>query len=294
MSIDTQNDTRKTRLEVVPNSMSLSDIGEIIARDGGVIVSEFFSQGEVERLNADIEQPLADLHFGSTNAVEHADDFHGARTKRLTNLISLSRAFREEWITNERILDWVDATLGPSSDTYWLTTAQVIEIHPGQKAQVLHRDAENYPMINNLGPTAPVVQINALVALTEYTSEMGATRVIPGSNRWADYSVPGNPDDTIAAEMEPGSALLTDGKVIHGGGANTTKDKARRGMAFSFNSGFLVPEEAYPFMVPLEVAKSLPPRVQSLIGFRSFHNEGHGGGTLWQVDYSELADYLGL
>ncbi|MGV8872848.1 MAG: phytanoyl-CoA dioxygenase family protein [Rhodococcus sp. (in: high G+C Gram-positive bacteria)] len=294
MSIDTENATREAHLEVVPNSTSVTDLKEIIDRDGGVIVSEFFTEDQVDRLNAEIDQPLRDLRFGSTNAVEHAEDFHGVRTKRLTNLITLSETFRTEWITNDRLLEWMEATLRPTSDSFWLTTAQVIEIHPGQKAQVLHRDAVNYPVINNLGPTAPVVQINALVALTEYTSEMGATRVIPGSNRWEDYSVEGRPEDTIPAEMEPGSALLTDGKVIHGGGANVTVDKARRGLAFAFNSGFLVPEEAYPFMVPLEVAKTLPPRVQNLIGFRSFHNETQGGGTLWQVDYTELADHLGL
>ena len=45
-------------------------------------------------------------------------------------------------------------------------------------------------------------------ALTECTAVLGATRVIPGSNHWPDYNDRGSPEQTVAAEMEPGSALL--------------------------------------------------------------------------------------
>lgn len=92
--------------------------------------------------------------------------------------------------------------------------------------------------------------------------------------------------------MSAGDALFFSGKTAHGGGANRTSDEYRRAVSFALNPGFLVGEEAYPFLVDRELARSLPPRVQSLIGFRSQYPTGSPG--LWQVDYSELADYLDL
>lgn len=294
MTISTETTRADLALQTVPRSTPVSELVTIIDRDGGVIIEELFTRDQVDRLNREIDPALDTLRMGSATELEHLEDFHGKKTKRLTNLMTLSETFRTEWITDDKLLEWVDAMLSPTSDSYWMTTAQVIQIHPGQTAQVLHRDTDNYPIFKPLGPAAPEVQINALVALTEFSAANGATRVIPGSNKWADYAETGSPEMTIPAVMSPGSALLINGNVVHGGGANVTDNQIRRGLAFAFNSGFLVPEEAYPFLVPMEIARTLPPRVQNLIGFRSFHNQSKGGGSLWQVDYEELADHLAL
>jgi hypothetical protein len=55
-----------------------------------------------------------------------------------------------------------------------------------------------------------------------------------------------------------------------------------------------VPEEAYPFVVPMEEARKMSPRLQQMIGFRSFHQREPRGGSLWQHNYEELALHLGL
>jgi ectoine hydroxylase-related dioxygenase (phytanoyl-CoA dioxygenase family) len=92
--------------------------------------------------------------------------------------------------------------------------------------------------------------------------------------------------------MKAGDVLFYSGKTVHGGGANRTEDEYRRGVAFAVNAGFLTGEEAYPFLVDLEIAKTLSPRVQRMLGFRSQYPTGSAG--LWQVDYAELADHLSL
>jgi ectoine hydroxylase-related dioxygenase (phytanoyl-CoA dioxygenase family) len=99
---------------------------------------------------------------------------------------------------------------------------------------------------------------------------------------------------TIPAELESGCAVFYSGKVIHGGGANKTKDVKRRVISSGFNPGFLVPEEAYPFVVPMELVRQMSSRMQRLIGFRSFHQRNPLGGSLWQHNYEELADHLKL
>ena len=278
----------------VSPDLPVSEVMAIIERDGGVIIDELFTPEQARELDAQVVPLLDKLPFGTRDEVEVLDEFFGARTKRLTNLVADSPMFRDHFLDNDRILRYIDAMMLPYADSYWLCTGHVVDIHPGQKAQPLHRDMENYPCFRPMGPAGPEVMTNCIVALTETTAELGATRVIPGSNHWPDYSDRGSQDQTVAAEMDPGSALLISGKVVHGGGANVTKDRRRRVLLLAYNLGYLVPEEAHAFTVPMEIAKNLSPRAQQLLGFRSFHNESNEGGTLWGAHYQDLGHFLQL
>jgi ectoine hydroxylase-related dioxygenase (phytanoyl-CoA dioxygenase family) len=284
---------KKTQaLTAVANDTPAEEILEIVTRDGGVIIKGFLTQEQIVRFNAEIEQPLRALAPGSTHENEIVAAFHGSNTKRLTNLVTHSATFRSEVIDHPLVHEISDLVFLQESGTYWMTTAQVIEIGPGNKAQMLHRDLENWFPFIGMGPSGPEVTINFLVALTDFTEENGATRVIPGSNHWSDFEDRGTPEQTIPAVMNAGDVLLFSGKTAHGGGANRTGDEYRRGLAFAFNAGFLTGEEAYPFLVDRELAKTLSPRVQRMLGFRSQYPTGSPG--LWQVDYADLGDHLGL
>lgn len=279
-------------LQSVPRDTPVGEILEIVARDGGVILKNFLTRDQIDRFNADVDPAMQALSPGSTHEDEMIAAFHGSNTKRLTKLVELSPTFRNEIIDHDLVHDLCDATFLEESGTYWMTTAQVIEIGPGNDAQMLHRDLENwYPFIG-MGKAGPEVIVNFLIAFTDFTEENGATRVIPGSNHWDDYEDRGTPEQTIPAEMEAGDALFFSGKTVHGGGANRTTNEYRRAVAFALNPGFLTGEEAYAFTVDLETAKSLSPRVQRMLGFRSQYPTGSPG--LWQVDYADLGDYLGL
>ncbi|MER6973695.1 phytanoyl-CoA dioxygenase family protein [Nocardioides sp. NPDC000445] len=279
-------------LQSVPRGTPVEEILEIVARDGGVILKNFLSKDQIDRFNADVEPAMQALAPGSTHENEIVAAFHGSNTKRLTNLVTLSPTFRDEIINHDLVHDLCDATFLEESGTYWMTTAQVIEIGPGNDAQFLHRDLENWHPFVGLGKNGPEVCVNFLIAFTDFTEENGATRVIPGSNHWDDFEDRGTPEDTVPAVMQAGDALFFSGKTAHGGGANKTADEYRRAVAFAFNPGFLTGEEAYPFLVDRDLATTLAPRVQRILGFRSQYPVGSAG--LWQVDYAELGDYLGL
>ncbi|MFJ9613428.1 phytanoyl-CoA dioxygenase family protein [Streptomyces noursei] len=284
---------KKTQaLTSVANDTPAEEILEIVTRDGGVVIKGFLTQEQIVRFNAEIEQPLRALAPGSTHEDQIVAAFHGSNTKRLTNLVTHSATFRSEVIDHPLVHEISDLVFLQESGTYWMTTAQVIEIGPGNKAQMLHRDLENWFPFIGMGPGGPEVTINFLVALTDFTEENGATRVIPGSNHWSDFEDRGTPEQTIPAVMNAGDVLLISGKTAHGGGANRTGDEYRRGLAFTFNAGFLTGEEAYPFLVDRGLAKTLSPRVQRMLGFRSQYPTGSPG--LWQVDYADLGDHLGL
>ncbi|MFG2623119.1 phytanoyl-CoA dioxygenase family protein [Streptomyces sp. NPDC048507] len=279
-------------LTSVTDDTPAEEILRIVTRDGGVIIKGFLTQEQIARFNAEIEQPLRALAPGSTHENEIVAAFHGSNTKRLTNLVTHSATFRSEVIDHPLVHEISDLVFLQESGTYWMTTAQVIEIGPGNQAQMLHRDLENWFPFIGMGPVGPEVTINFLVALTDFTEENGATRVIPGSNHWSDFEDRGTPEQTIPAVMDAGDVLLISGKTAHGGGANRTGDGYRRGLAFTFNAGFLTGEEAYPFLVDGELVRTLSPRVQRMLGFRSQYPTGSPG--LWQVDYADLGEHLGL
>ena len=284
--------TKPQALQSVPSSASVEEILAVVARDGGVIIKNLLTRDQIDRFNAEIEPAIQALRPGSTHENEIVQAFHGTNTKRLTNLVTLSPTFRNEIIDLDLAHALCDAVFLEESGTYWMTTAQVIEIGPGNDAQMLHRDLENYYPFIGMGKDGPEVTVNFLIAFTDFTEENGGTRVIPGSNHWDDFEDRGTPEGTVPAIMQAGDALFFSGKTVHGGGANKTTNEYRRAVSFAVNPGFLTGEEAYPFLVDLDVAKALSPRVQRLIGFRSQYPTGSPG--LWQVDYAELADYLGL
>jgi ectoine hydroxylase-related dioxygenase (phytanoyl-CoA dioxygenase family) len=285
--------TTKPGLAHLPFGAPTADVMEIFQRDGGLILDGALTKAEVAQVNADIDVELEALHCGTIKEDEAAQTFWGRRTKRLTNVVTLSRTWRERLIDRDETCGYVAAVFEGVSDAFWLQSSQAIEIHPGERAQPLHRDMANYPVFFRYGASGPEVVCNMILALCHATEPAGATRVIPGSHAW-DFAERGARQMTVAAELEPGAVLFYSGKLIHGGGANVTPDVKRRVVSSAFNPCFLVPEEAYPFVVPMDEARKMSPRLQQMIGFRSFHQRHPPGGSLWQHNYEELALHLGL
>lgn len=281
------------KMKEVPAGTAPEIVKSIIDEDGGVIIKGLFA-AQVDRFNADMEATVAGWAAGY-DGPEWMTEFAGKKTKRITQLVRRSKTFREEMIDHEIMLSYIDTLMLETSDSYWMNAAQIIEIQPGEKQQFLHRDLENYPVFRSYGPAGPEVMCNCIIAISDYTEDMGATRVIPGSHKWPDFNDRERMDNTpsIPAVMEKGDAMIFSGKVVHGGGANIS-NRPRRALTLAFCPGWLVPEEAYPFAIPLEMARTLSKRAQQLTGFRSMHNQKMGGGTLWSLDYIELAKVLEL
>ena len=134
------------------------------------------------------------------------------------------------------------------------------------------------------------ITITAIFAITDFTEANGATVVAPGSNHWPGV-LPDVPDGaTCRAEMSAGSALLYSGKVIHGGGANVTEDEWRIGLHAGFCSGWLRAEENHQLTNDLDAVRAMPPRVQHLLGYRSYSPAS--GARLGLVDYDEAGRLL--
>ena len=151
---------------------------------------------------------------------------------------------------------------------YYLNTGQLICIGPNETPQLLHRDELNWPQAAG---NESEVTVTAIFALTDFTEENGATVIAPGSHRWPGELPPVNPADACQATMQAGSALLYSGKVIHGGGPNSSADQWRVGLHAGFELGWLRVEENHQLTTSLESAKRLPEHAQRMLGFRSFN-----------------------
>ena len=204
-------------------------------------------------------------------------------TKRVTGLAASSPAW-VELLCDERYRAMGDRYLGAGD--YWLNTGQLICIGPGETPQILHRDELNWPH----AVREEEITVTAIFALTDFTKENGATVIAPGSNHWPGVLPPVPEASTCQATMPAGSALLYSGKIIHGGGANTTESEWRIGLHAGFCQGWLRSEENFQLTIPLEAAKRFPESVQSLRGFRSYAPAT--GGRLGLVDYDDAAHLL--
>ena len=178
-----------------------------------------------------------------------------------------SKTFLE--VMQSRLITGVaDELLRPNCEDYLLNTGQLIQIGPGETAQLLHRDEDAW---NFFKPPKPLLEVEAMFALTDFTIANGATQVVPGSHQWPAEREP-RPDEITQAEMNAGSALFYLGTTLHGGGANTTENEWRRGMFFGFVVGWLRTEENVFLTVPIEEVRKMPVRVQELLGYKA-----HGG-----------------
>src|SRR5262249_39749801 len=108
-------------------------------------------------------------------------------------------------------------------------------------------------------------QFNTLWALTDFTRDNGATRVIPGSHRWPVGREP-RADEATQAVMSRGSVLIYSGTVVHSGGENRSTG-ARPGMNTTYCLSWLRQEENQFLSCPPEIARTLDFDLQELLGY---------------------------
>ncbi|MEC9203093.1 MAG: phytanoyl-CoA dioxygenase family protein [Actinomycetota bacterium] len=273
-------------LQVLERDAPLADVMAAYDADGGVIVRDLLSDDARRAIVDDLSAGLEDTSPGSKSGMDLWETFHGRNTVRFCGLAARSRAFVDHALLNPVFTAVTDELLLANGADYWLNTGQVMAIGPGEPAQYLHRDENNWP---EAVAADREVTVSCLFALSDFTRENGATVVVAGSQRRPPGLVRGaetSPDEIAYAEMPAGSGLIYSGKVIHGAGGNTTENW-RYGMHVSFVVGWLRPEEASPLAVDRDRAASLPERARELLGWGSYHSEG--GGRTWLVDFEDAA-----
>ncbi len=233
-----------------------ADIVSAALRDhGAVIIERLLDEAQCDRLSAELQPWLDATPMG-------ADDFSGVTTRRTGALLTRCPS-SADLVAHPLVLDVVDRTLWPKKTTFQLHLTQSIAIGPGGAAQMLHRDHwcfDFFPF-----PRDVDVEVSTIWALTDFTEERGATRVVPDSHRTPDdrkYTF----DESVPAEMPRGSVVLYLGSTVHGGGENRSDD-VRIGINIDYVLGWLRQEENQYLSYSLDEVRAMPERLQRLIGY---------------------------
>ena len=265
---------------------SLTEILAVLAQDGGVIVHNMLSPQIVANLLSELAPQSETSQVGPKSSNENVNHFWGQQTKRFTRLAQRSQTFADEVLVHPTLTSVADELLKPYCASYWMNTGQMMIVMPGGAPQYLHRDSDDWPAM--CSPTAPPCQISCMFALSDFTAENGATRVVPGSHLWSDYSRQAADDEITQAVMPAGSGMIYLGKTLHSAGANKTENEARFGMHLSYVLGWLTPEEAGCLGVTEDRAKTFTKQQQQLLGYRCYDASDLNGGRLWTVDYEDV------
>lgn len=224
-------------------------------RDGYTVIDDFLSQ-----------DVLAQVRLGLTphlGAYLGRNDFEGFRTERVYTLVARGKVF-EDITEDPRILALLDRFLLPG---YLLTASQAICIYPGEDAQGVHIDDNFY----RLPRPRPAVSISLIAAIDDFTLENGATEIIPGSHTWSDAEVAAlTPELTKSIlqsmTLKAGSAIVFQGNMLHQGGANQSP-RPRLALTNQYCQPWGRTQENFFLGVPRELAKTMSPRLQQLLGY---------------------------
>jgi ectoine hydroxylase-related dioxygenase (phytanoyl-CoA dioxygenase family) len=258
---------------VVAGSAGAAAAAEVLQDTGLVIINDAIGHALHSALLADLKSllqqvdPNDPVHAAVADA---AGDRIGiseearmpGQTRRLIGLLGKSPTYGK-LITSPLLAEICKIVLGPHCDSVQLHATAAMSVGPGAKKQSLHREEDSFP---HFTPPRPPLVIACMAALTDFTEENGATRVVPGSHVWEDGRN-ATAHETIPAEMRAGSLLLWMGRTLHGAGANVTHDEWRTGVFASYSLGWLRQEENQHLATPTDVAAKLPDSVRALAGF---------------------------
>jgi hypothetical protein len=243
-------------LPVLASDAPAAAVVAALREAGAVIIERLVDPVVMDQVEHELAGHLDATQYG-------ADEFAGRRTRRTGALIARSQTFRE-LAAHPLVLGALDQVLGDHATSYQLHLTQVIDIGPGEPGQLVHRDQWAFDFFPF--PAGYEVECHTMWAMTDFTEENGATRVIPGSHRWDDKLRPGY-EETIPAVMPKGSVFMYLGSVYHGGGENRSSAN-RLGINVGYTLSWLRQEENQYLSCPPDVARELPLELARMIGYR--------------------------
>lgn len=216
-----------SELGVGPHTLT-ADERRNLEDDGFVVLTDVLDEPSLAGVYERIEQGLA--------TARHDPTWPPSGTLHLDGLFDAGPDLDRTW-TAPRLLAAVAHLLGDELQARGLHFRGPL---PGFGAQLLHQD------FGRLNPDDPVTGAIAIVALSTFTADNGATRVVRGSHRTWGFSAPSTMDtrhpDEEAVLLSAGSALVLSGQLWHSGVRNRSAGRrdalqirfARRGTDTEF------------------------------------------------------------
>lgn len=230
-----------------------------------------------------MDQLLAEVKPWADRAERLQLEFFGGGLRKVESVITKSRAF-VTLLATPLLHELNELVLGPES---LLNGSSVFLLESGGRDQTMHTDSAIYEPMLPRQPDGPFYLLVYMWAVTDFTRENGATRVVPGSHRWPAGRHP-TPDDPLAyLEMPKGSVAVWYGATHHAASANRS-GRLRVGTQMGFNCGWLRPHESNLLLVPPVVARDMPLAVQEVLGYRAHR------GMLGCIEQQSPGEWFGM
>lgn len=232
--------------ESVDPAVAEADLAAV-RRDGYVILPDLLSAEQLLGIR-DAVAPLLDRHG--------RNPFEGHATQRIYSVLNKTRAC-DVIADHPRVLALLDRLLLPN---YLLSMLQVINILPGEQAQMLHTDDAFYP----LPRPRKALGAATIWAIDDFTADNGATDIIPGSHLWGDREP--NPADRQPVVMSAGSCVFFLGTLWHGGGANRS-DRSRLAATAQYCEPWVRPQEAFTLSMTRDTVRAVSEDIRRMLGY---------------------------
>mgnify|MGYP001164062201 CR=1 FL=1 len=254
---------------MIPTMSADADLDEIassLAQEGAVVVTDLLEEAQRDTVRSELAPFMAESQVLDE---DDPSDFFPSKTRRLSALVAHSDAIAE-LVLDPHTQDLCDRILLPNGEYgHQLHITAALEIGPGARRQVLHRDHESFSFFPDPKPN---IVLAAMWAITDFHADNGATLVVPGSHRWEKQREP-KESEIYPAEMPAGSVMFWLGGTLHGAGANVSNDW-RYGIALGYSVGWIRQEENIYLDVPPERAAELSPAVRKAIGYTTYRALG--------------------
>jgi hypothetical protein len=248
-----------------PQPLSEAEVERHVAnleRNGYSIMENALPEGfhreildELDRL--EIQRPGGDIP---------PQAFTGLVTRRWLDLLNDGEVWQRVAI-HPWLMQVLPRVLG---EGFLLSTMATAVVGDGEPEQGIHDDDSVYQFPR----PHPTLVCNSMWALTDFTEETGATRVIPGSHRWVQDPEVGGAYDTTPLIMPAGSICPFVGGLYHGAGHNRS-GRDRFALTINYCSGSMRQQENLMLGVHPERLMAFPAALQDILGFKMCKGAGH-------------------
>lgn len=226
---------------------------------GCLVVTDVLAQDTLDRIRSE----LAPYMDAASEGIEYQDpdSFYPGYTRRIVSIVERSPTARDV-VAHPTSMALSDHHLGANCEHFRLHVTAALEVGPGARDQILHREEDPFDFFP---VPRPNLVLASMWALSDFTVENGGTQLVPGSHRW-ESSRKAEPAEVARAAMPAGSVLYWLGGTLHGAGANLTKGDWRYGIILSYSAGWLRQEENQSLAITAKTAAQLSPELQQLVG----------------------------
>lgn len=238
-----------------------------LARAGYAILTGAVLPDKVDLARRVIDSEIAREEAADVTRVSQFFVDPDAKNRRLDRLPDRHPVFLE-LLEQPVLLDLVKHILGPTplNESYLVQSLDANVTRPGSGAQFIHLDTAR-----DTGRQLTPVHARFIWCLDPFDEENGATRVVPGSHCWNDRIDMSGATfyESLPAIAPAGSLLIYSDMLLHGTGANSSKDRQRASVNFGYCPPWLRPLINFPLVLDPKTMAGTSRTLRQLLGYSS-------------------------